>query len=212
MNLKKKNIPSVTINRLSIYHRCLEKILETQNEEYLKIVSSFKIEEMTGINSAQIRKDLAYFGEFGKRGLGYPVIDLSRELKKILGLDKEWSIIIAGAGNLGKALVKYKGFQKRGFIIKGIFDNSPIKIGKRLGHIFIYNIKEIEKFIQTEKISIGIIVVPADSAQEVADKMVAGGIKAILNFAPVHITLPPEIKIHNVDLSIEFEGLTYYLS
>lgn len=212
MNLKKKNIPSVTINRLSIYHRCLEKILETQNEEYLKIVSSFKIEKMTGINSAQIRKDLAYFGEFGKRGLGYPVIDLSRELKKILGLDKEWSVIIAGAGNLGKALVRYKGFQKRGFIIKGIFDNSPLKIGKRLGHIFIYDIKEIEKFIQTEKISIGIIVVPADSAQEVTNKMVAGGIKAILNFAPVHIVLPPEIKIHNVDLSIEFEGLTYYLS
>lgn len=212
MSLKKKNIPSVTINRLSIYHRCLEKILETQNEEYLKIISSFEIEEMTGINSAQIRKDLAYFGEFGKRGLGYPVIDLSKELKKILGLDKEWSVIIAGAGNLGKALVRYKGFQKRGFIIKGIFDNSPLKIGKRLGHIFISNIKEIKKFIQTENISIGIIVVQADSAQEVANKMVAGGIKAILNFAPVHIVLPPEIKIHNVDLSIEFEGLTYYLS
>ena len=212
MSLKKKNIPSVTINRLSIYHRCLEKILETQNGEDLKIISSFKIEEMTGINSAQIRKDLAYFGEFGKRGLGYPLIDLSRELKKILGLDKKWSVIIAGAGNLGKALVKYKGFQKRGFTIKGIFDDNPSKIGKKLGHIFIYDIKEIEKIIQAENINIGILVVPADSAQEVADKMVAGGIKAILNFAPVHIFLPPEIKIHNVDLSIEFEGLTYYLS
>ena len=208
--MKKKNIPSVTINRLSIYHRCLEKI--TEKEKGLEIISSFKIAEMTGINSAQIRKDLAYFGEFGKRGLGYPVIDLSRELKKILGLDKKWSVIIAGAGNLGKALVKYKGFQKRGFIIKGIFDNNSSKIGKKLDHIFIYDIKEVEKFIQTENISIGIIVVPADSAQEVADKMVTGGIKAILNFAPVHIVLPPEIKIHNVDLSIEFEGLTYYLN
>lgn len=210
--MKKKNIPSVTINRLSIYHRCLEKILETEKGKDLIIISSFKIAEMTGINSAQIRKDLAYFGEFGKRGLGYPVIDLGKELKKILGLDKKWLVIIAGAGNLGKALVKYKGFQKRGFIIKGIFDNNPSKIGKRLGHIFIYNIKEIKKFIQTENVSIGIIVVQADSAQEVANKMVAGGIKAILNFAPVHIVLPPEIKIHNVDLSIEFEGLTYYLS
>jgi len=188
--LKKKSIPSITINRLSIYHRCLEKILETEREEELEIISSPKIAEITGINSAQIRKDLAYFGEFGKRGLGYPVIDLSRELKKILGLDKKWSVIIAGAGNLGKALIKYKGFQKRGFIIKGIFDNNPLKIGKRLGHIFIYNIK----------------------AQEVVDKMVAGGIKAILNFAPVHIVLPPGIKIHNVDLSIEYEWLTYYLS
>lgn len=210
--MKKKNIPSITINRLSIYHRCLEKISETEKEKELKVISSFKIAEMTGINSAQIRKDLTYFGEFGKRGVGYPVIDLGKELKKILGLDKKWPVIIAGAGNLGKALVKYKGFQKRGFIIKGIFDNNPSKIGKRLGHIFIYNIKEIKKFIQTENISIGIIVVQADSAQEVANKMVAGGIKAILNFAPVHIVLPPEIKIHNVDLSIEFEGLTYYLS
>jgi redox-sensing transcriptional repressor len=190
----------------------LEKIIETEKENGLKVISSFEIAEMTGINSAQIRKDLAYFGEFGRRGLGYPLIDLSRELKKILGLDKKWSVIIAGAGNLGKALVKYKGFQKRGFIIKGIFDNNTSKIGKRLGHIFIYDIKEIEKFIQAENINIGVLVVPADSAQEVADKMVAGGIKAILNFAPIHIVLSPEIKIHNVDLAIEFEGLTYYLS
>jgi len=210
--LKKTNIPSVTINRLSIYHRCLEKILEREKGNRLKIIPSFEIAEMTGINSAQIRKDLAYFGEFGKRGLGYPLVDLNRELKKILGLDKEWSIIIAGAGNLGKALVKYKGFQKRGFIIKGIFDNNRSKIGKKLGHIFIYDIKEIEKFILTEKIGIGILAVPADSAQKVADKMVAGGVKAVLNFAPVHIVLPPEIRIHNVDLSIEFEGLTYYLN
>jgi len=208
--LKQKNIPSITINRLSIYHRCLEKI--TEKEKGLEIISSFKIAEMTGINSAQIRKDLAYFGEFGKRGIGYPLIGLSRELKKILGLDKKWSVIIAGAGNLGKALVRYKGFQKRGFIIEGIFDNNPSKIGKKLGHIFIYHINEMEKFIQTENINIGVLVVPADSAQEVADKMVTGGIKAILNFAPVHIILPPEIKIHNVDLSIEFEGLTYYLN
>ena len=210
--MKRKNIPSVTINRLSIYHRCLEKLIENIDKGKPKYISSSEIAEMTGINSAQIRKDLAYFGEFGKRGIGYPLINLSRELKKILGLDRKWSVIIAGAGNLGKALVKYKGFQKRGFTIKGIFDDSSLKIGKKLDHIFIYDIKEIEKFIQVENINIGILVVPADSAQGVADKMVAGGIKAILNFAPIHIVLPPEIKIHNVDLSIEFEGLTYYLN
>jgi len=210
--LKRKNIPSVTINRLSIYHRCLEKLIENIDKGKPKYISSSGIAEITGINSAQIRKDLAYFGEFGKRGIGYPLIDLIRELKKILGLDRKWSVIIAGAGNLGKALVKYKGFQKKGFIIKGIFDNNPSKIGKKLDHIFIHDIKEIEKFIQAENINIGILVVPADSAQEVADKMVASGIKAILNFAPIHIGLPSEIKMHNVDLSIEFEGLTYYLS
>ncbi len=210
--MKRKNIPSITINRLSIYHRCLEKLVENIDKGKPEYISSSEITEITGINSAQIRKDLAYFGEFGKRGIGYPLIDLIRELKKILGLDRKWSVIIVGAGNLGKALVKYKGFQKKGFIIKGIFDNNPLKIGKKLDHIFIYDTKEIEKYIQAENINIGILVVPADSAQEVADKMVAGGIKAILNFAPIHIVLPPEIKIHNVDLSIEFEGLTYYLS
>jgi len=210
--LKRKSVPSVTINRLSICHRCLEKLIENIDKRKPKYISSSEIAEMTGINPAQIRKDLDYFGEFGKRGIGYPLIDLIRELKKILGLDRKWSVIITGAGNLCKALIKYKGFQKRGFIIKGIFDNNPSKIGKQLDHIFIYDIKEIEKFIQAENINIGILVVPADSAQEVANKMVAGGIKAILNFAPIHILLPPEIKIHNVDLSIEFEGLTYYLS
>ena len=210
--MKRKNIPSVTINRLSIYHRCLEKLIENIDKGKPKYISSSEIAQMTGINSTQIRKDLAYFGEFGKRGIGYSLLDLIRELKKILGLDKKWSVIIAGAGNLGKALINYKGFQKRGFIIKGIFDNNPSKIGKKLDHIFIYDIKEIEEFIQAENISIGILVAPANSAQEVADKMVAGGIKAILNFAPIHIVLPPEIKIHNVDLSIEFEGLTYYLN
>ena len=210
--MKRKNIPSITINRLSIYHRCLEKLVENIDKGKPEYISSSEITEITGINSAQIRKDLAYFGEFGKRGIGYPLIDLIRELKKILGLDRKWSVIIVGAGNLGKALVKYKGFQKKGFIIKGIFDNNSLKIGKKLDHIFIYDTKEIEKYIQAENINIGILVVPADSAQEVADKMVAGGIKAILNFAPIHIVLPPEIKIHNVDLSIEFEGLTYYLS
>ena len=210
--MKHKNIPSITINRLSIYHRCLEEILKTENRKEFEIISSFKMAKMTGINSAQIRKDLAYFGEFGKRGLGYLLIDLSRELKKILGLDKKWSVIIAGAGNLGKALIKYKGFQKKGFIVKGIFDNDLLKIGRKFGHIFVYDIKEVEKFIQAENINIGIIVVPADSAQEIADKMVVGGIEAILNFAPVHIVLPPEIKIHNVDLSFDIEGLTYYLS
>ncbi len=210
--MKQKNIPSITINRLSIYYRCLEKVIETEEKGKSIFISSSKIAEMTGFNSAQIRKDLAYFGEFGRRGIGYPLIELSRELKKILGLDKKWPIIIAGAGNLGKALARYKGFQKKGFIIKGIFDNNTSKIGKKLGHIFIYDIEEMEKFIQTENINIGVLVVPADSAQEVADKMVAGGIKAILNFAPIHIILLPEIKIHNVDLSIEFEGLTYYLS
>jgi len=210
--LTQKKIPYVAINRLSIYYRCLERISEVKNLGDFEVISSSEMAEITGINSAQIRKDLAYFGEFGKRGVGYSLKNLSKELKNILGLDKKWPIIIVGAGNLGQALINYKGLEKRGFVIEGIFDNSPIKIGKKLRQIIIQDVKEIENFIKKKNIKIAVLTVSATSAQEVADRMVKGGIKAILNFAPIRIILSPEIKIHNVDLSIEFEGLTYYLS
>jgi redox-sensing transcriptional repressor len=210
--LKRKRIPHITINRLSIYYRYLEKIVEAENKKDYYIISSSKIAEVTGINSSQIRKDLAYFGQFGKRGMGYCIKNLRIELGKILGLDKRWSVIIAGAGNLGQALVNYRGFKKRGFIIKGIFDNNLLNIGKKLDHLYIYDIEEMEKFIRKKNIMIGVLTVSANSAQEVANKMVKSGIRAILNFAPTHLILPPEIKLHNVDLSIEFEGLTYHLS
>jgi len=210
--LTQKKIPYVAINRLSIYYRCLERISEVKNLGDFEVISSSEMAEITGINSAQIRKDLAYFGEFGKRGVGYSLKNLSKELKNILGLDKKWPIIIVGAGNLGQALINYKGLEKRGFVIEGIFDNSSIKIGKKLRQITIQDVKEIENFIKKKNIKIAVLTVPATSAQEVADRMVKGGIKAILNFAPTRIILSPEVKIHNVDLSIEFEGLTYYLS
>lgn len=210
--MRQKKIPYVAINRLSIYYRCLERISEVKNLGDFEVISSSEMAEITGINSAQIRKDLAYFGEFGKRGVGYSLKNLSKELKNILGLDKKWPIIIVGAGNLGQALINYKGLEKRGFVIEGIFDNSPIKIGKKLRQIIIQDVKEIENFIKKKNIKIAVLTVPATSAQEVADRMVKGGIKAILNFAPIRIILSPEIKIHNVDLTIEFEGLTYYLS
>lgn len=210
--MRQKKIPYIAINRLSIYYRCLERISEVKNLGDFEVISSSEMAEITGINSAQIRKDLAYFGEFGKRGVGYSLKNLSKELKNILGLDKKWPIIIVGAGNLGQALINYKGLEKRGFVIEGIFDNSPIKIGKKLRQIIIQDVNKIENFIKKKNIKIAVLTVPATSAQEVADRMVKGGIKAILNFAPIRIILSPEIKIHNVDLSIEFEGLTYYLS
>lgn len=210
--MRQKKIPYVAINRLSIYYRCLERISEVKNLGDFEVISSSEMAGITGINSAQIRKDLAYFGEFGKRGVGYSLKNLSKELKNILGLDKKWPIIIVGAGNLGQALINYKGLEKRGFVIEGIFDNSPIKIGKKLRQIIIQDVKGIENFIKKKNIKIAVLTVPAISAQEVADRMVRGGIKAILNFAPIRIILSPEVKIHNVDLSIEFEGLTYYLS
>ncbi len=175
-------------------------------------ISSSEIARLTGINSFQVRKDLAYFGQFGLRGTGYPIRELHQELKKILGLDKFWTVIIAGAGNLGTALLGYEGFKKRGFLIKGIFDRDPFKIGKKIGNTRVSNISRMREFIKKENIDIGILVVTAESAQEVADKMVEGGIKAIINFTPVRLSLPSAIKINNVDLSLEFEGLTYYLN
>jgi len=211
-NLSKRSIPSVTISRICLYHRCLEKIIEQEISLLSPYISSSEIARLTGINSFQVRKDLTYFGQFGLRGTGYPIRELHQELKKILGLDKFWKVIIAGAGNLGTALLGYEGFKKRGFLIKGIFDRDPFKIGKKIGNIRVSNISRMREFIKKENIDIGILVVTAESAQEVADKMVEGGIKAIINFTPVHLSLPSAIKINNVDLSLEFEGLTYYLN
>ena len=208
----KSKIPAVTINRLSIYFRCLNRLLETSESRNLKTISSHKISQLTAINSTQVRKDLAYFGEFGKRGIGYPVNHLNEAIRKILGLDKKWNIIIAGAGNLGKALADYKGFKKKGFLIKGIFDIEPEKIGKNIGHILVYNIEDMQELITKWNIQIGVIAVPADAAQNIANKMVAGGVQSILNFAPVSLVTFPGIRIKNVDLSIELEGLTYYLN
>ncbi len=211
LNLNKRSIPPVTINRLCLYHRCLEKITEQKDSLFSPYISSSEISHLTGINPAQIRKDLAYFGEFGLRGIGYPARELQLELKKILGLDKVWSVIIVGAGNLGSALLGYEGFKRRGFLIKAIFDRDRSKIGRRIHNLRISSIDKMEEFIKEEHIDIGILVVPAESAQEVANIMVKSGIKAIINFAPLRLSLPPEIKVNNVDLSIEFEGLTYHL-
>jgi len=212
INNSKKNIPQPTIHRLSICHRCLELFAETEKGRKLKTISSSEISEITGINSNQIRKDLAYFGKFGRRGIGYPVKDLVYSLKSILGSSRKWDIILVGAGNIGKALIRYRGFQKRGFTIKGIFDNNQSKIGKKIGNIEISDIKIIESFIRRRNIKIGIIAVPANAAQGVANHMIAGGIKSILNFAPITLKYPHYVKINTIDISVELERLVYFLA
>lgn len=208
----KKNIPKATIGRLSICHRCLDLLAETDSVKEKKTLSSAEISELTGISADQIRKDLAYFGEFGKRGVGYPVNELVAALKAILGSTKKWDIIITGAGNLGRALLRYKGFQKRGFIIRGVFDNKKEKIGKQIDGIKIYDVTQLKSFVREKKIKIGIIAVPMKPAQEIADQMIAGGIKSILNFAPTTIKHPDYVRINSIDISIELERLVYFLS
>jgi redox-sensing transcriptional repressor len=170
------------------------------------------LSEMTGISPHQIRKDLSYFGEFGKRGIGYPISELLVTLKEILKSNKKWDIVLVGAGNIGTAFLRYKGFSKRGFMIKAVFDNDIYKVGKKIGNIKIRAIKEMENYLRIKNIKIGIIAVPSESAQEVADKMIAGGGRAILNFAPVSIKHPREVIIKQIDIAIELEKLVFYLS
>lgn len=197
---------------MSIYHRTLESLIEAKREDKLSTISSSRLSDITGINPYQIRKDFSYFGEFGKRGIGYPVFELAAKLKEILKSNQKWDLVLVGAGNLGNAFLCYKGFPKRGFKIKAVFDNDILKVGKKIGNLKIRRIQEMEKYLKEQKIQIGIITVPSQSAQEVADKMIAGGVRSILNFAPISIKHSREISIKHIDIAIELERLVYYLS
>ena len=200
-------IPEATIIRLSVYSRFLTQ----QDKKGIINISSGEIAEGVGGSPAQVRKDLAYFGEFGTRGVGYNVKDLNQHIIRILGLSKKWQVVIVGAGNLGSALTQYKGFKERGFEIMGVFDNDITKVGLTLNGIPIYPISKLEEVTQTEKVEIGILAVPAAFAQEVSNEMIKAGIKAILNFAPTVISVPPNIELRNVDLAVNLEILTYNL-
>ena len=207
-NYRFAKVPEMTIRRLSIYARCLA-LLE---EDGVKTISSQELADRFGLNSAQVRKDLAYFGEFGVRGIGYYVSILKGELQKILGLDRQWSVALVGFGHLGSALVRYKGFGRQGFQIAAIFDEDPAKVGGEVDAIPIFDIRDLTRELRGRGIQIGIVAVPAESAQAVADQLVAGGIKAILNFAPARLRVPRDVRLQNVDLSIELETLSFYLT
>lgn len=206
---KKFKIPDATIGRLSLYSRYLKEA----DEKGINTVSSQDIAKATGVTPAQVRKDLAYFGEFGTRGVGYSSRELYNYIMKILGLDKRWSVAIIGAGNLGRALSQYKGFYERGFDIACIFDTDPNKIGKRLAGIEICSMDSLKERTKSLNVKLGIIAVPASAAQEVADKLVEAGIKGIINFAPVNININAKgnIMMRRVDLAAQLEYLTYYL-
>jgi redox-sensing transcriptional repressor len=203
-----KKISDSTIRRLSKYYRSLEYLIE----QGVDTVSSDTLAEMDGITSAQVRKDLSFFGTFGKRGFGYNTKALKKQIENILGLYRTWNVAIVGAGNIGRALTEYAEFKKQGFIIRLILDKDPRKIGQQVHGITVRDIKDLDELIKEEQIDIAIIAVPADSAQAVADKLVAAGIKAILNFAPRSIKVPPDVMVKNENMAVEMEALTYYLS
>jgi redox-sensing transcriptional repressor len=198
----------MTIRRLSIYVRCLLHL----EEDGVKTISSQELADRFNLNSDQMRKDLAYFGEFGVRGIGYYVSGLRAELQRILGLDREWPVALVGLGNLGSALFRYKGFSRQGFRIAVVFDDDPAKIGREIGGVPIVSTRDIAREVKARSIQIAILAIPADAAQAVTDQLVAAGIKAVLNFAPARLRVSKDARLKNVDLSIELETLSFYLS
>lgn len=206
--MKVYKIPEATVMRLSIYSRYLKQLMDEEKET----ISSGEIAIGVGVSSAQVRKDLAYFGEFGTRGVGYKVEELYGYLMKILGLDRRWNIIIIGAGKLGSAFALYQGFIDRGFTIKAILDIDEKMIGTQLEGVVIEDMAVLDERVKEQNITLGVITVPAFAAQEVTDKLVASGVKAILNFSPRVLKVPSEVILRNVDLSVNLEVLSFYLA
>jgi redox-sensing transcriptional repressor len=203
------HVSELTAGRLSVYLRCLN----TLDAAGVKTMSSKAMAEQFHLNAAQIRKDLAYFGEFGVRGVGYFVKELKRHLRLILGLDRTVRVAILGAGNLGLALADYPGFRQEGFSIVALFDTERTKIGHRSkGGVRIVNISEFRRAVKTDRIDIAVVAVPAESAQAVVNVAVQAGIKAILNFSPGSLKVPPDVKLKNVDLTVSLESLSFFLA
>jgi redox-sensing transcriptional repressor len=202
-------VSELTTNRLSVYLRCLNEL----DGAGVRTVSSQALAEEFDLNAAQIRKDLAYFGEFGVRGVGYYVKELRRHLREILGLDRRVAIAIIGAGNLGLALADYPGFREDGFSIAALFDAKREKIGHRSrAGVPIHDIREFRRIVRRESIRIAAIAVPAGSAQTVLNIVVAAGVKAVLNFSPGTLKVPPGVKLKSVDLTVSLESLSFFLA
>jgi len=198
-------ISDSTVRRLSHYYR----VLEEARAEDKRMISSRRLAEREGITSAQVRKDLSYFGSFGRRGLGYNVEHLLAEIRGILGLDRRWRMALVGAGNIGSALLAYRGFERQGFDVIAVLDRDPALVGKRVGRLVIQDVAELPALTGFE---IGVIATSAKSAQEVADQLAAAGARGILNFAPGKLRAPAGVALRSVDLAMELESLSFALA
>jgi len=203
------NISELTISRLSIYLRCVEELLDAGVET----VSSQQLAKRFNLNSAQIRKDLAYFGEFGVRGVGYNVSQLRQYVVEILGLDRERRLVIVGAGNLGSALCHYSGFSGGNFLVVGMLDSDPSRIGDATPvGLLVEDAARLPEIVAQRQVEVGIITTPAGSAQAVCDRMVDAGLRAILNFAPIRLRAPESVLVKSVDLKVHLEELSFFLA
>jgi redox-sensing transcriptional repressor len=200
-------IPPVVIDRLPLYARALAS-LEAQGRE---VVSSQELGALLGVTPAQIRKDLSYFGRFGKQGRGYNVLKLLDELRRILGLNRQWRMVLVGTGRLGRAILGYQGFSPQGFRIVEAFDSDGSMIGKKLDGLVVHDTAELENVLRDTRVDIGIVAVPAETAQKVIDALVRSGVRAILNYAPIAAQVPKSVQIRRVDPVLALQGMTYYL-
>jgi len=203
-----KHIAESTVRRLSLYLRFLEEF----DARGQSTVSSGELARSGGTTSAQVRKDLSFFGSFGKRGLGYGVKDLIASIREILGLEQEWSVVIIGAGKIGAALAQYRGFTARGFNVVGVYDADPAKVGTLLDGITVRADADLERDIAKHKPRIAVLCVPADAAQPIVDRVVKAGIKAILSFAPAPLQVPADVTLRAVNMATELEILAYALT
>ncbi|MGQ9492354.1 MAG: redox-sensing transcriptional repressor Rex [Anaerolineae bacterium] len=201
-------IPEIVIRRLPLYLRTLNLIAEQGQT----VTSSQEIGERLGISSTQIRKDLSYFGEFGKQGTGYNVQHLREQLQQILQVSQRWKVVLIGAGDLGRAIMRYSGFEDGGFEITAVLDKDKQKIGRQIGKLQVLDAAKLHEVIEEQGIRIAIIAVPADEAQDVADALANAGIKAILSYAPIPLRLPPHVRVHYIDPVIGLQSMTYYLN
>ncbi len=203
--LRSASVPKAVVSRLSLYLREVEQLVHAGQER----VSSRQLGRLLGVTDAQVRKDFAHFGQFGYRGIGYRTLELAAALKTILGTDQEWPAAMVGVGNLGRALLGYRGFQRRGFRIVAVFDNDPTKINTQLDGHLVYPVDQVPLMIPRLQVNLGLLVVPAPAAQRVADLLVVAGVRGILNFAPVTVSAPPSVSVVSVDLSVHLEQLAF---
>jgi redox-sensing transcriptional repressor len=202
----KHRIPEATVARLPVYLRSLLEVAEAKTTT----ISSERLAELAGVNAAKVRKDLSYLGSYGTRGVGYDVEYLLYQISRELGLTHDWPVVIVGLGNLGHALANYRGFMARGFRIVALVDADPAKVGEQVGELMVRHLDDLPTIAAEESLAIGIIATPASAAQDVADQLVAAGVSSILNFAPAVLTVPADVFLRKVDLSIELQILSFY--
>jgi redox-sensing transcriptional repressor len=203
-----RKVADSTVRRLSLYLRYLEEF----EDQGIATISSEALASRGGTTSAQVRKDLSFFGSFGKRGLGYAVPELSRRLREILGLGRRYRVAMIGAGKIGSALVQYRGFRQRGFDIVAIYDADPAKVGRQWNGLTVQHIDTLEAELARRTVDMAVLVTPAEAAQAVTDRLVRAGVKAILNFAPVQLVVPQDVEVKTVNLALELETLSYALT